>query len=51
MEEVLRDTRGFKWEKVEISPGHFIWQKPVDPEIQKQMPPSGSKPFTQKSIF
>ena len=46
---------GLDWKRVNISPigqpEHFIEVRNISPEIQKQMPPEGSKPFTQKSAF
>lgn len=41
---------GDGWEEIEVSPGHFIESKPLDPEILKQMPPPGSKPFIQVGL-
>lgn len=39
------------WRRVELgNSGHFIQVGEVDPEIMKQMPPPGSKPFTQVGI-
>jgi len=34
------------WKKVEVGNGHFIYEKPIDPEIQAKMPKT-SRTFVQ----
>ena len=51
MEKDTSRTGDVGWQRVEIYPGHYIWQKPIDPEIMERMPETGSKPFIQVTLF